>query len=195
MAFRKTILCRTSAANTTFLSHGITAMSHMQRSRPIRVTSDSNRRYLFLLEEKFAVRIGVAWYQNRDLCERYIPSQLGIRYPVGIQPWPSRASVPARAYRLGGVGQMDDNLEFRSFPVGQIQVRTGDAAPTQTVSDVAVFGQLSEDLGFFREKAPMSSWPGTAREFPRPSLAERTSPWRPRPPPNTRCHRAPSRIG
>ncbi len=51
---------------------------------------------------------------------------------------------------------MDDNLEFRGFPVGQIQVRAADAAPTPIVGYAAVFDQLSEDLRFFREKSPMS---------------------------------------
>ncbi len=51
---------------------------------------------------------------------------------------------------------MDDTLEFRSLPVGQIQIRAADAAPTQIVGYAAVFDQLSEDLGFFREKSPTS---------------------------------------
>ena len=51
---------------------------------------------------------------------------------------------------------MDDNLEFRSFPVGQIHVRAGDAAPTQGVGYAAVFGWLSEALVIFHEKSPMS---------------------------------------
>lgn len=61
-------------------------------------------------------------------------------------------AVAAGAFRLGGVGQMDDNLEFRGFPVGQIQVRATDAAPTQIVGYAAVFDQLSGDLGFFCAK-------------------------------------------
>ena len=56
---------------------------------------------------------------------------------------------------------MDDNLEFRSFPVGQIQVRAGDAAPTQIVGYAAVFDQLSEDLGFFREKVARGAFAGS----------------------------------
>lgn len=56
---------------------------------------------------------------------------------------------------------MDDNREYRSFPVKQIELRAADAAPTQIVGYAAVFNQLSEDLGFFREKIAPGAFAGS----------------------------------
>lgn len=56
---------------------------------------------------------------------------------------------------------MDDNREIRSFPVKQIELRAADAAPTQIVGYAAVFNQLSEDLGYFREKIAPGAFAGS----------------------------------
>ena len=39
---------------------------------------------------------------------------------------------------------MDDNLECRSFPIGQKQVHLADAAPTQIVDHAPVLDQFSD---------------------------------------------------
>ena len=56
---------------------------------------------------------------------------------------------------------MDDNREYRSYPVKQIELRAADSAPTQIVGYAAVFNQLSEDLGFFREKIAPGAFAGS----------------------------------
>lgn len=56
---------------------------------------------------------------------------------------------------------MDDNREYRSYPVKQIELRAAASAPTQIVGYAAVFNQLSEDLGFFREKIAPGAFAGS----------------------------------
>lgn len=56
---------------------------------------------------------------------------------------------------------MDDNRELRSFAAKQIELRAAADTPTQIVGYAAVFNQLSEDLGGFREKVAPGAFAGS----------------------------------
>ena len=47
---------------------------------------------------------------------------------------------------------MENKIEYRTFSLADIDVRTNDGEPTKIVGHAAVFDILSEELGFYREK-------------------------------------------
>lgn len=56
---------------------------------------------------------------------------------------------------------MGDKDEFRSFAANKVELRAAPDKPTQIVGYAAVFNQLSEDLGYFREKIAPGAFAGS----------------------------------